>query len=76
MNVALPAGWGQHLQDQASTAIVSWLAGEAAPRRLDASATTHSLFDGLAIHGEPPQEPERSTVSAGMATSRTSDFRH
>ena len=75
--VTSTSGWVQvdDPQEQASVATVLWSAGETAPRRLDASATTRSLFDGLAIHGEPPQEPQRSTALAGMATSRTSDFR-
>ena len=76
MNVALTAGWGQHPQDQASAAAISWSAGEAAPRRLDAAATTRSLFDGLAVHDEPPHEPERSAASAGIAASCTSEVRH
>ena len=67
MNVSSTAGWGQHPQDQASAAVISWSAGEAAPRRLNATTTTRSLFDGLAVHNAPPHEPERSAAPAGIA---------
>ena len=51
-SITSTAGWGQvDPQEQASAAAVSWSAGETAPRLLDASATTRSLFGGLAIHG-------------------------
>ena len=75
MNVSSTAGWGQHPQDQASAAAISWSAGEAAPRRLDATTTTRSLFDGLAVRNEPPHEPERSPEPAGIAASCTSEVR-
>ena len=76
MNVASTAGWGQHPQDQASAAAILWSAGEAAPRRLNATATTRSLFDGLAVHGEPPHKPESPNASAGIDASCTSEVRH
>ena len=75
MNVPTTVGWGQHPQDQASAAAISWSAGEAAPRRLNATTTTRSLFDRLAVRNEPPHEPERSATPAGIAASCTSEVR-
>ena len=54
-------------RDQASATAISWTAEEAAPRRLDNSAATHSLFDGLAVR-RPPQALHRSAASPGPST--------